>query len=282
MIELARGMTQEQQAGVAALEREVVAADGGRLELEWGVLRSRDGTRADDLLWREDDGRVTGFLGVYAFGPSLELAGAVTPAARRRGIASALFDAVAPLCRSLGHDRALLVVPGVSAPGAALARRRGGTLEHSEHHLELFGEPVDGPSDPRLVLRDATTADAAAVGRLLAAGFGHEPPDLAEQWSVPGETTVVVERDGGPVASLRLTREGEQGGVYGFVVDPALQGRGIGRDVLRRACRRLRAEGATHVGLEVAVENARALGLYTSLGFRAATTEDYWSLPLPP
>jgi ribosomal protein S18 acetylase RimI-like enzyme len=32
------------------------------------------------------------------------------------------------------------------------------------------------------------------------------------------------------------------------------------------------------VGLEVAVENERALGLYTSIGFRPVTTEDYYAL----
>jgi ribosomal protein S18 acetylase RimI-like enzyme len=49
--------------------------------------------------------------------------------------------------------------------------------------------------------------------------------------------------------------------------------------VLRRVCRNFREGGATQVGLEVAVENDRALGLYTSLGFRPVITEDYYALP---
>jgi ribosomal protein S18 acetylase RimI-like enzyme len=63
-------------------------------------------------------------------------------------------------------------------------------------------------------------------------------------------------------------------------VDPAWQGRGIGRDVLRRVCRELRDEGIQRIGLEVAVENDHALRLYTSLGFTQITTEDYYGLPL--
>jgi len=43
----------------------------------------------------------------------------------------------------------------------------------------------------------------------------------------------------------------------------------------------LRAEGAQRIGLEVAVNNDRALGLYTSIGFTQATTEDYYALPIP-
>jgi ribosomal protein S18 acetylase RimI-like enzyme len=45
-------------------------------------------------------------------------------------------------------------------------------------------------------------------------------------------------------------------------------------------CRRLRDEGVRRVGLEVAVENDHALGLYTSLGFIQVTTEDYYALSL--
>ena len=77
---------------------------------------------------------------------------------------------------------------------------------------------------------------------------------------------------------MRLTREKETGGIYGFAIDPAWQGRGIGSDVLRRICRVLIDEGAHQVGLEVAVDNDRALGLYTSMGFTEVTTEDYYAL----
>jgi ribosomal protein S18 acetylase RimI-like enzyme len=68
--------------------------------------------------------------------------------------------------------------------------------------------------------------------------------------------------------------------VYWFAVEPTWQGRGIGRDVLRRVCRDLRADGARRIGLEVAVENDNTLGLCTSLGFTQLTTEDYYALGL--
>ena len=59
--------------------------------------------------------------------------------------------------------------------------------------------------------------------------------------------------------------------------DPAYHPGGSG---LRRACEQLRAEGARRIGLEVAVENDRALSLYTSVGFAPVTTEDYFALPV--
>ena len=54
------------------------------------------------------DGRLVGFLGRYAFGSEPELAGAVDPAARRRGLGTALLTALRE------PEPALLVVPRTS------------------------------------------------------------------------------------------------------------------------------------------------------------------------
>lgn len=280
MLELVRGLSAESLTSLAELERSVLAVDGGRLKLEWGTLQSRSGERVEDLLWWED-GRLLGFLGLYRFGSApLELAGMVEPSARRRGIGTGLLDAAVELGRERGLTQGLLVVPGTSAPGRALALARGGVHEHSEHALVLDGAPAPGHEDARTTVRRAGPGDATDIGRLLEAAFGDPPRDLTEQLALADEHTLLVAVDGAAVGTVRLTRDGEVGGVYGFAVDPAWQGRGIGRDVLRRVCTQLRADGATRVGLEVAVDNERALGLYSSLGFTPVTTEDYYAVPL--
>jgi ribosomal protein S18 acetylase RimI-like enzyme len=279
MIEHAPCLNEAALDAIAELESRVVAADGGRLKIEWGVLRS--GSNVDGFLWWEGQ-RLLGFLGVYSSDPlNAELAGMVDPEARRRGIATALLDAAMPLCHERSFRSMLLIVPRRSAAGRELARKRGAALEHSEHALVLLDDPTDGATDPRIALRSATPADVGELARILAAGFG-EPPDPArvlDQLADELWETVVVELDGRPVGTARLGRDSDVAGVYAFAIDPAWQGRGIGRDVLRRICRQLRAEGFERIRLEVAVENDRALGLYTSLGFTQVTTEDYYALP---
>jgi ribosomal protein S18 acetylase RimI-like enzyme len=281
MIELARGLSARDLRLLAELETRVLAADGGRLKLEWGVLRARAGRDVEDFLWREGD-RLLGFLGLYAFGPpTVEIAGMVDPSARRRGIATALLEAALPICRERGYRQVLLVTPRGSAAGRELARSRGAALAHSEHALVLLDAPNDGPSDPRITLRMARPQDAPDLSRLLTAAFGGPSSDLLDRLAEDSAHTLVVELDGSPVGTVRLIRDENTAGVYGFAVDPSWQGRGIGRDVLRRVCRQLREEGVRRIGLEVAVDNDRALGLYTSLGFTQITTEDYYALPVP-
>jgi ribosomal protein S18 acetylase RimI-like enzyme len=276
MLEPASGLTETALSAVSELEQRVVAADGGRLKLEWNTLRNRSGRDVEDFLWWADD-RLTGFLGLYVHSaPTVELAGMVDPGSRRRGIGTALLDAALPICAGRGYGPILLIVPRSSTAGHALALGRGAELEHSEHALVLSGDPEDGPSDPRVIVRPGTEADSAEISRLLIAGFGASDGGLR-----PGDAPhwLVVERDGETVGALRATRHDDTGAVHGFVIDPVCQGRGIGRDVLRRVCRDLRERGATQVSLEVAVENDRALGLYTSLGFQPVITEDYYALP---
>jgi ribosomal protein S18 acetylase RimI-like enzyme len=279
VLERAAGLRPRTLLAIADLERRVIEADGGRLKLEWGTLRRRSGDRVEDLLWWDGD-RLDGFLGFYPYGSSVELAGMVAPDARRRGIATALLEEALPLYRDYGWREVLLIVPRASVAGQALAVRRGGVLDHSEHALMLPGPPTDGPRDPALSLRPASAADLPSVLRLLETGFGSPPPDdLPARLDSPDQPTLVIELHGSAVGTLNVARDGVDAGIYGLVVDPPSQGRGIGRDALRRICEELRADGVRRIRLEVAVENDRALALYTGLGFEPVATEDYFSLP---
>jgi ribosomal protein S18 acetylase RimI-like enzyme len=280
VVEPAAGLSSAALDAIAELELQVIEVDGGRLKLEWGRLRRRSGDRVEDLLWWED-GRLLGFLGFYGYGTSLEMAGMVAPEARRRGIGTALLDAAGPLRGAHGYREALLIVPRASEAGKRLALRRGAVLHHSEHALALSGDPASGPRDPALSVRPAGPADVPVVSHLLELGFGEPAPDdLVGRMDSPHRPTLAVELAGSVVGTLSVAREGDEAGVYGFVIDPSGQGRGLGRDALRRVCERLRADGVRRIRLEVAVDNDRALALYTSIGFTPVTTEDYFALPL--
>jgi ribosomal protein S18 acetylase RimI-like enzyme len=114
-------------------------------------------------------------------------------------------------------------------------------------------------------------------------GFGWRPSAPNEP-ETDGRARVdpnilVIERHSALIGTVRLVHERDNAGIYGFVVHPDHQGRGIGRNVLHRLCLKARAGGAKSVSLEVATDNDRALNLYTSLGFTQVATEDYYALP---
>ena len=273
MLLLARALTPDLRASVAELERRTVAHDGGRLKLEWGSLDALTEQTAGAprlALWTEAD-RVVGFVGRYAFGSSdtAELAGMVDPAHRRRGIGTSLLRAA--LEQAHDHSRVLLVVPRSGGTGEAFARAVGARLNHSEHALVLRGAPQAAHRVDAVTLRRAVPSDAGPVGDLIESGFGMRPDGLDER-------TFVVLHGDELVGTLALSLREGRGGVYGFVIAPQWRGRGIGRDVLGRACAMLRDEGAQEIGLEVLTDNEHALGLYTSVGFQPFVTEDYYDL----
>jgi GNAT superfamily N-acetyltransferase len=187
VLERAAGLSPRALQAIADLERRVVDADGGRLKLEWGCLRNRTGGRVEDLLWWERD-RLLGFLGLYSFGASVELAGMVAPDARRRGIGTALLDAALPLCRERRHQPVLLIVPRSSDAGRRLALGRGGWLDHSEHALVLSDAPAGSPRGTAVGLRCAAPVDIPVVARLLELGFG-DPPTMSQTASPPRAST---------------------------------------------------------------------------------------------
>ena len=279
MIEQAQGLNTAALEAIASLERRCLAVDGGRLKLEWGTLRSRKAGEVRDLLWWED-GELCGFLGIYGYRAGVfEVTGMVDPLKRRRGIGRALLDEALALLRTLGGGQVLLVVPRVSAGGHALAQSYGMVYEHSEHALRLDARPAAAPTGPQLRLRQATEADIPLLSGLYLDAFGDAAVN-PDRLSGERSRTLVIMLDGAAVGTIALARDGARGGVYGFVIDRSLRGRGIGGRVLRRACADLFEAGVEYVDLEVEVENEHALGLYTAVGFRALATDDYYKLAL--
>jgi ribosomal protein S18 acetylase RimI-like enzyme len=176
----------------------------------------------------------------------------------------------------------LLVVPRSSSGGRALARKRRGHLHHSEHALELRERPdAAGASADRpdaLELLSVTRADLDTVSALMLDGFGSGEIVAERVLSNARTRTLMIALEGDVTGTISLALEGERGGVYGFVIGSAHRGRGLGSQALRAACRDLFEAGARTVGLEVAVDNERALRLYSEIGFRPVTTEDYYEV----
>lgn len=272
-------LTEQQQRDVAALQQLVEAHDGISLKLNWSLLRQPE--RSDPAFTRYEGGRCTGFLGVYAFGPEAELCGMVHPEHRRRGHFQSLYDQALAYCREAGIRKALLNTPGSSVAGRAFIEKQGARYAFSEHQMKWTGRPL--PVPVRGILRPATPADQETEIRLDVEVFGVDEAGARSMYTElhadPGATTYMILHGEETVGRIRIQRDGDEAGIYGFAIFPRFQGRGIGRRALEAVLAELSGQGVG-VSLEVETQNERALHLYTSLGFVTVQRQDYYSVPV--
>jgi dethiobiotin synthetase len=127
----------------------------------------------------------------------------------------------------------------------------------------------------RVVLRPATSADAAAVGGVLAA------PEVARWWDAadvaavlddPDTTTWIVLVDGAVAGLVQAWEEADPDYRHAGIdiaLHPGFHGRGLGAETVRTVARHLFADRGHHrVTIDPAAANARAIRSYERIGFR--------------
>ena len=302
------GTRPQQVSEVLALADRAHAADGHPplSDQTRGVL-SRGRQRWLGLLRAEEGGLIGAAVlapeGSETAGSVLELV--VDPAARRAGNGTRLADAAATAVRGGGLEGTTSVWAHGMLPGSAeLARRHGLAPVRELRRMRLEGEEMAALTAPRLP--DGVRLRAFEPGRdeeawleLNGAAFADHPEqggltradlqDRMEQDWFDASGFLLAERaadgallgfhwtkvepahdDVGSVADKgghRVTRP-RLGEVYVVGVSPHAQGMGLGRAVTLAGLQHLAAVPVDAVDLYVDAENAAAVALYESLGFR--------------
>ena len=88
----------------------------------------------------------------------------------------------------------------------------------------------------------------------------------------------LVEKDDCIIGKVHLQLINGIGGIYGLGVLPENRGKGFGRAILLNAIEKLKDAKAEKIMLQVAAENATALSLYKSCGFKETSVMDYFEL----
>ncbi len=260
------------------------------MRIGWIKLRSPHNSVTNDFLYYED-GRLVGYLVLDNRGTKKkELTGMVHPNHRRKGIFSALFTAAREECSQRGVRRLILICEHSSRSGQALIGALGAKHKFSEHEMVLETLREKFAFDDRLSFRAAQESDLDALVKIMLG----EPGETIEELQVfviqcfqetdcqiyiatLGEAGVGCKE---PVGCLRLYELPDTIGIYGFVVRPEYRGRGYGRQMLEEAIRGIQASSQKRIMLEVDTENANALGLYRSCGFKESRTYGYYAFDL--
>jgi ribosomal-protein-alanine N-acetyltransferase len=119
------------------------------------------------------------------------------------------------------------------------------------------------------VITRAGVAQAERIARLHAACFtdGWDAPSIARLLSGPGGFALIAAGAEGDVGFALLQCVVPEAELLSIGTVPAARRSGLGRALLQRAAGELAATGADTMFLDVAADNAPALGLYRALGF---------------
>jgi mycothiol synthase len=243
---------------------------------EAAQLRVKHHGLADSALW------LTGGDGfALAHAGSVDLA--VAPGARSRGLGRDLAaEALA------GADPITAWSHNDHPAAAALAGRHG--LRRARE-LWVMRRPSTEPL-PDLVVPDGITvrgyrdADRNEVLRVNAAAFAHHPEQgamdaddlaarMAEDWYDPAG--LLVADSGAGLLGFHWTKQqnAELGEVYVVAIDPASQGRGLGKVLTLAGLHHLAGLGVAEVELYVESDNAPAVRVYGGLGFTHADADTH-------
>ena len=78
----------------------------------------------------------------------------------------------------------------------------------------------------------------------------------------------VLEHEDKPVSTAVCVHDGDLAGLFEIATDDAMRGQGFGRRVVLSALKWAHLRGARQAWLQVEADNAKAIGLYKSLGFQ--------------
>lgn len=272
-----------QQAHVRALLADAERADGVAPVGEQ-VLRDLAGESTEHLLVDGAGGSVAGYLNLApgASGAMAELA--VAPTARRRGIGAALVSAAIKHCDS----RVRFWAHGTLPAAQALARGMGlrPVRELLQMRRSLAGVAKATAPHGISIRNYRGSADHPELLRVNNAAFSWHPEQggwteadvterVAEPWFEQEGLFLAVDDSTGAVRGFHWTKvhDDRLGEVYVLGVDPAAQGRGLGRALtlhgLHHLAGRLPHENS-EVMLYVESDNFAAIKTYEGLGFAAA------------
>lgn len=277
-------LSEAEFAAVMQLRQVCGAHDQLTLKINPEMVQHRPGTATDDWLAYAGD-TVIGFLGMYGFGrDEIELSGMVHPEQRRQGVFTALYRAARAEVERRGIGSMLWICPRASVSGTTFVQHIGAEYTFSEYYMRLHTAPTATALRPPLALRQSNAQDGAMLHRLMSDAFGMSDADTTslneKDQTQASRTMSIITLADEPIGAIGIQHHERGAYIYGFAIQPDQRGKGYGRQVLAHVTAQAAAAGYDPIDLEVATENANALHLYQSCGFREISVNDYYALAM--
>ncbi len=286
-----RELTDEQVDAVLAVAASAARADGVAPLSEAALLRVRHADGVEHLLARSKQGTLAGYAQLYPADSTAELV--VDPVQRHRAYGRALLRA---LLRTAGRRELRVWAHGQLPAATALAASMGFERARELFQLRrpLAGPPLPEPAAPAgvAVRRFRPVEDDERWVELNRRAFATHPEQgrwtlddlrlrMAEPWFDATGFFLAADESDGRLLGFHWTKvhgsdedTGEPiGEVYVLGVDPAAQGRGLGKFLTLVGLHHLRDRGLGRVLLYVDADNRAAVEVYRKLGFEPHATD---------
>lgn len=269
-------LTIKQLKDIEHLQKECETHDQLQLKLNWEMLRKRETDELDYFHYENNE--LIAFLGLYAFGSTVEVCGMVKPSERRKGYFQRLFSQGMETAKRRGYKKTLLNAPASSSAAKGFLANQNVQYSHSEHQMKWIPKLLEEVEGVTLRLADSNDTDLRIRLEIEAFGLSEEDARDMNEYidSEHGTDMFMIEAGGKTVGKIRLRWEENESWIYGFSILSEHQGKGIGRKVLKKVVNEQNIAGQS-VHLEVETENAHALGLYESVGFKVVHAQDYYT-----
>jgi ribosomal protein S18 acetylase RimI-like enzyme len=291
-IKLKENIDQEDYDLINTLQEKCIAEDGSALKLE---LDYKMGAAAEHISALQhvnefmyfDGEELVGYIGISSFGgagATIEVNGMVHPDYRRQGIFTRLSELVMAEWKRRKSASMLLLSDRQSGGGQKFIAGSDATYKHSEYEMYLNENSAAAAKPPLhgILLRKATNGDALEIARQNSIYFNQElsteEMTMPEEEEKRGMTIYLAELEQQIIGKVHLQLTSDLGAIYGLGVLPEYRGKGYGRAILLMAIERLQEAKAEAIMLQVEAENANALNLYKSCGFKETSTMDYYEI----
>jgi mycothiol synthase len=259
---------------------EAATAADGAAPLDEATMLTLRHHPGDVRSWTQDD--------AFALLTGRELTLVVHPDARGRGVGTRLLDELLA-DTDVDSDGDLAAWSHGNHPAAAALAASHGFMPVRELWVMRRSSATPLPELPEaegVALRGYRPTDADEIVRVNAAAFADHPEQgsmdaanlaerMAEPWFDPAGLIVATEGD--RLLGFHWTKQhsADLGEVYVVGIDPAAQGRGLGKLVTLAGLHHLASRAVSEILLYVESDNARAVALYSGLGFTHADADTH-------
>lgn len=282
MITTTNQMTQRQLNKLKLLMAQCKRVDGSAPNIYAHLLSQKRALPASVLYYNKQE-QLIAFLSAYFFyDDACEVALMVSPAARNRGIARKLIEAILPLVKSQNLSTMIFSSPGKR--NDEWLKQRGFKYTHTEYHMIRKSLNKISMNDyPEMTFRDAEEEMIPHFCALDQVCFPKEHSDNPTHFQSLLQNKEEYQLfaayiDGRLVGKAHLRWTAKAVTFSDIAILPEMQGKGLGSALLAHCINYSLDKKKTRLLLDVEATNERALKLYSNFGFTMDNSCDYWSI----